>query len=303
MNGKKPVAHVSESKKKTVKELSNLIKENKTVLVCSIKGIPASQFQEIKKSLRDYVKVKVPKKSLIFRAIDDSEKENIKEIKNFIEEQFTILFSEMDSFELAAELLKTKTPAKAKPGQIAPGDIEIPAGPTDLVPGPAVSELGAMGIQIKIEKGKINIQKPKVIAKQGEEISGQAADIMSKLDIKPFTIGFIPLAAFDKEKDILYKEIDIDKEKYLGMLKDAYARALPFAVEINYYNQETIRVMIAKAASHERKLNKIITGEPDEPVAESPESSEEEEKGEDKQEEKKEESNQDASAGLASLFG
>ncbi|MFW6282793.1 MAG: 50S ribosomal protein L10 [Minisyncoccales bacterium] len=303
MENKKAIAHVSERKKEIVKELKGLIKNSKTILVCSIKGIPASQFQEIKKSLRDYVKVKVPKKSLMTRAIDESEKKEIKKIKDVIEEQFTVLFSDMDGFDLASDLLKTKTPAKAKPGQEAPEDIEIQAGPTDLVPGPAVSELGAMGIQIKIEKGKINIQAPKVIAKKGEEISEQAADLMSKLDIKPFSIGFTPLVIFDNEKNTVYFDIDIDPEKYIDMLKQAYSKALPFAVEIGYYTDETVRIMIAKAESHAKKLNKIITGEPDEPAPSeeaevTEESSEKAEKTEEKEEEKT-----DTTAGLASLFG
>ena len=57
-----------------------------------------------------------------------------------------------------------------------------------MIPGPAVSELSALGIRIKIEKGKINIQKSKTIVKKGEKISQAAADLMSKLDIRPFEI-------------------------------------------------------------------------------------------------------------------
>jgi len=101
-------------------------------------------------------------------------------------------------------LEESKSPAKAKPGQEAPEDIEIPEGPTDLIPGPAISELGALGIQIQIEKGKIHIKEAKVIAKQGAKISQGAADLMGKLDIKPFSVGFIPLCSFDtKERNYI----------------------------------------------------------------------------------------------------
>ena len=74
MTGKKS-AHVSEEKKKIVRELSDLIKNKRTILIASIKNIPGSQFQEIVKKLRGKAIVKVPKKNLIFRAIDDSGKE------------------------------------------------------------------------------------------------------------------------------------------------------------------------------------------------------------------------------------
>ena len=61
---------IPESKKKTVAELSELIKNKKTVLIASIKDLPASQFQEIGKKLRGKAIVKVPKKNLIFRALE-----------------------------------------------------------------------------------------------------------------------------------------------------------------------------------------------------------------------------------------
>ena len=194
---KQVVEQIPERKLKTVKELVDLIKNKKTVLIASIKNLPASQFQEIGKKLRGKAIVKVPKKNLIFRAIDESGNTNAEKIKEQIEDSSAILFSDLDSFELAGELLKSKTPAKAKAGQEAPFDISVEAGPTELVPGPAISELGSLGIQIQIENGKINIKEEKVIAKEGSKISQGAADIMAKLDIKPFSIGFIPLSGFD----------------------------------------------------------------------------------------------------------
>ncbi|MCK4553129.1 50S ribosomal protein L10, partial [Candidatus Pacearchaeota archaeon] len=182
---------IPNQKIKSVEELSELIKNKKTILIASIKNIPASQFQEIGKKLRGKAIVKVLKKSLIFRAIDSAGNEAVKKLQEHVVDSVAVLFSDLDSFELASELEESKSPAKAKAGQEAPEDIEIPEGPTDLVPGPAVSELGALGIQIKIEKGKIHIKNAKVIAKQGEKISQGAAALMSKLDIKPFSIGFI----------------------------------------------------------------------------------------------------------------
>ena len=155
---------------KTVEDLKNLIETKKTILIASIKNLPASQFQEISKKLRGKAIVKVPKKNLILRALDSSSKAAIKDLKEKVEDSVTILFSDLDAFELASELLNNKSPAKAKTGQEAPEDIEIQAGPTDLIPGPAISELGALGIKIQIEKGKITIKEPRVIAKKGGKI-------------------------------------------------------------------------------------------------------------------------------------
>ncbi|MEJ2267518.1 MAG: 50S ribosomal protein L10 [Nanoarchaeota archaeon] len=288
-------AHVSEGKIKAVKELSDLLKNKKTILLASIKNLPASQFQVISKKLRGKAIIKVSKKNLLMRALEESGNESLKNFKNYLQEDIAILFSDIDCFDLASELLENKSPAKAKPGQEAPEDIEVQAGPTELVPGPAISELGALGIQIKIDKGKINIKEPKVIVKEGEKISENAAGIMSKLDIKPFSIGFIPLSALNIKDNKLYLEIKIDKEKTIADLKEAFGRALPFAVEIGYLSKDTIGFMIQKAGAYANKINRIMTGEPEtvaEVVEESP-----------KEETKKEEEKAPAAAGLGALFG
>jgi len=255
---KKPETHVSKEKIKNVAELGKLIKENKTIFVASIKNIPGGQFQEIVKNLRGKAVVKVPKKNLIFRAIDANENPEIKDLKEKIKEDVVVLFSNLDSFELASELVKSKRPAKAKPGQIAPTDIEIPEGPTELVPGPAITELGALNIPIQITDGKIHIKKAKVIAKQGESISKGASELMGKLNIKPFTIGFIPICAFDTEEKKLYVDIKIDPEEAVNELQNAFGRALPFAVEIGYVTKETITFMIGKAGRNEMVLESLL---------------------------------------------
>ncbi len=255
----KSKSSVPEYKKKAVKELSQLISNSKTILVASIKNLPSSEFQEIGKKLRSKAIVKVPKKSLILRAIEESKNEKLKEIEEELKDSFAILFSDIDSYELAGELLKNKSPAKAKPGQIAEEDLIIPAGPTELTPGPAISELGALGIQIQIKAGKIEIAKEKLITKKGEAISQGACDILGKLDIKPFSVGYIPLSAFDNNSGVLYKNIEIDTEKAVSELLECYSKALPFAVNVGYATQETIKHILTKVAIQEKALLQKIS--------------------------------------------
>jgi large subunit ribosomal protein L10 len=249
--------HVSKKKIEGLSEITKLAKEKRTILIASIKNIPLSQYQEISKKLRGKAVVKVPKKSIIFRMLDSLKEKSAEEFKERIHESTAVLFSDMDAFDLAAELVNKRSPAKAKTGQEATSDIEIPAGPTDLVPGPAISELGALGIQIQIDKGKISIKEPKVITKKGEKITAAAADVMSKLGIKPFTIGFVPLAALDTKEKKVYSEIRIDREGTVNEIKSAFAKALPFAVAIGYASPETIKFLIQKAGRQELAMEAI----------------------------------------------
>jgi len=254
----KSKTQVPKYKKEAVKELAELAKSKKTILIASIKNIPASQFQEIGKKLRGKAIIKVPKKSLVLLALENSKNENMKKLRENIGDSVAVLFSDLDSFELASKLEESKSPAKAKAGQEAPEDIEIPEGPTDLVPGPAVSELGALGIQIQIEKGKISIKEAKVIAKKGEKISQKAADLMGKLDIKPFSIGFIPLCALDMQEGKFYAEIKVDRKGTIETLKIAYSKALPFAVAVGYATKSTIKFLIGKVGIYEKALGKFL---------------------------------------------
>ena len=275
---------IPQKKIKAVEELVNLIKNKKTILITSIKNIPASQFQEIGKKLRGKAIVKVPKKNIILRAFENSGNNNAKKLESEITESIAVLFSDLDSFELAGELLQNTTATKAKAGQEAPEDIEIPEGPTDLVPGPAISELGALGIEIQIEKGKINIKKPKIIAKKGEKISEGAANLMSKLDIKPFAIGFLPQSAFDTKENKLYLEIKIDKEGTLNELKDSFSKSLAFAVEIGYFSKETIGFLLAKANAHGKAIENLTANKKPAEEKKEVETTSEEEPAEEKKE-------------------
>lgn len=291
---KKAVANIPEKKLKAVEELTNLIKEKRTVLVADISNIPGSQFQQISKKLRGKAVVKVPKKNLLKRALEKANKGKSVELADNFSGANALLFSDLDSFELAGDLIKKRSPAKAKVGQIAPTNIEVPEGETDLVPGPAISELGALGIQIQIQAGKIHIKEPKVVAKEGEAISQGAADILSKLNILPFSIGFTPLSAYDDKDGVVYNEIKIDTELTIEELKDSFARSLGFAVNLGYTTQETTPLMVQKAASHEKRLISVITGEPE--VVAQAEPAEDAPAEETKQEEKKEEVKTDFAA-------
>ena len=287
---KKILSHVSKEKINTVKELADLIKGKKTILIADISSIPESQFQKIGKKLRGKAIIKVPRKNLFFRAIDESKNETLQKIKEFFNRPLAILFSDLDSYDLAGELIKNKSPAKAKPGQIAPDDLEVPAGPTDLVPGPAISELGALGI-------KIEIKEPKVLTKKGEKISDGVSAMLSKLGIMPFTVGLIPISSYDSKENKIYIDIKIDREKAINELKDSYERLLGFAVNLGYLTKETTPLILQKAASHEKRIIKFITGEPDEVITVQ------EEKKNDISPSKKEEKQVSAAEGLASLFG
>lgn len=254
----KTVAHVSEAKKEKVKVMSELMKK-KTIMVISVKSLPSAQFQDIKKKLRKIANVRMARKSIINRALEKSGINELKELEKYVTDGTAVLFSDSDAFEISGILADEKSPQKAKPGQVAPFDIEVKAGPTELLPGPDISALSAVGLIPKVEKGKISIGQDKVLVKSGAKITDAQAAIMGKLGIVPFKVGIDPVAAYMKGK--IYTGIKIDKASVIAELENMYGRALPFAVEIGYVNNETRDYLIAKAASHEAAIASLIKTE------------------------------------------
>jgi large subunit ribosomal protein L10 len=295
----KPKAHVSDAKKEKVKELAEKMKK-KTVMVISVKGLPSAQFQDIKKKLRSKARIQVAKKSLVDFALDHSGIKELHDLVPYVDDSTAILFSDHDAFEIAGILANEKSPQKAKAGQIAPFDIEVKAGPTELLPGPDISALSAVGLAPKVEGGKIAVMQDKVICAEGKTISEAVASIMAKLDIVPFEVGIEPVAAYDADDKKVYAGIKIDKEGTISELEYAIGRSVPFAVEINFPTAETIPFIIAKASAHEAKINRIMTGEPEPEVEEVAAPAE---VTQTQEETKPEEPKQESAAGLASLFG
>jgi len=162
-------AQVSDVKKAKVKELAELMKK-KTVMIISIKGLPSAQFQDIKKKLRSKASVQMVKKSVVNFSLDHCGIPELKDLVQYVDDGTAILFSDVDAFEISGLLADQKSPAKAKAGQVAPFDIEVKAGPTELLPGPDISALSAVGLAPKVENGKIAVMQDKVIVKEGEEI-------------------------------------------------------------------------------------------------------------------------------------
>jgi len=258
--GKKEIAkrEVPQQKLKIVQELADNIKKYRTTLIASIKGLPSSQFHEIKKNLRGKAIIKVVKKTAAIRAIDSVGKESLEEIKKLINADIALFFSNSEPFELSAILADHQSPNKAKAGDVAPEDINIEPGPTNLVPGPAISELSAVGLKVSVEGGKLAIKLPHTIVKKGEVIKENVASVLAKLDVKPMKVGFEPIAAYDAVENKVYVGIRIDKKKALEELKELIGKALGFAIKINYVTRETIPFYLGKAAREEAILANLV---------------------------------------------
>lgn len=241
-----------------VKSLADSMKKYRTILIASCKGLPSSQFHAIKKSLRGTADIKMVKKNAALRAIEATGNKAIVDLKQQLTADVAFFFSELDAFTLSAMLTDNQIPSKARSGDIAPEDIEIQPGPTDLVPGPAISELSGVGLKVAVKEGKLEIIKGAVVAKKGEPIKENVAAVLGKLGVSPMRVGFIPVAAYDNNDQKVYVGIKIDKAAALEEVRDLIKKALGFAIAVKYPTDQTIKYFLAKASLEEKALSQRL---------------------------------------------
>ena len=163
--------HVSEVKHKEVETLRSLFSEYDTIALVDLTSLPSPQLQIMRSKLKkDNVVVRVTKKRLIKKALENFKgKKGIEEFVPFLDNVMpALIFSRLNSFKLSLFLRKNKSKVAAKPGQTAPKDLVVNAGPTSFAPGPMIGELGSLGVKAVVEQGKIVIKKDTVVVKKGE---------------------------------------------------------------------------------------------------------------------------------------
>lgn len=243
------MAHVAEWKPEEVKQLTDLLTTSKVVGIVEIGGIPAPQMQKMRKGLHGTASIRSAKNSLIFRALDDAEKQikGISDLKELITGQTAIIATDMNPFKLFAKVKGTRTMAPAKGGETATHDISVKAGDTPFKPGPVVGELQKAGIPAAIQEGKVVIKDDKVIVPEGEKITTEVAQMLTRLEIFPVEIGMNLHAVFENGSIFKPDVLDIDVDGMMGRMRQASTNALNLAIEAGWYNELTIRPLLMKA--------------------------------------------------------
>ena len=243
------MAHVAESKKKIIKEFSDLVNSYPVIGVVDMENLPTAQLQKMRGQLRDKVLIRMTKRRLINLVLDNTKekKKSIEEMKNYLTGMPALLFTKDDPFILAKTLKKSMSTAPAKPGQVAPKDIIVTAGPTPFSPGPVISELASAGIKTAIENGKIVVKSDAVVVKKGDKVSLAISGILARLSVEPMEVGLNLTAVYDNGTIFTRDVLDIDEEEFMSKIKTAYNSAIGLALELSFLTKETTEIMIAKA--------------------------------------------------------
>lgn len=244
-----PSLKVLETKKQTMNEIMELIKSHEVVAAADLQKVKSFQIQEIRKKLRDKMQIKTVKTSIIKMAAEKlaQEKKNIVEFTSLLTGPFSLIFTDMNPYNLIILLSKSKVKVPAKEGDVATEDIMIPAGNTGLPPGPLISEFNEVGIQTRIEEGSILIAKDTIVANKGEMVSGKLVQVLSRLGIKPMESGLSLMAAYEDGTVMNADELTLDLDQFKANIRDALRQSMNLAVYSNYLTKETTVPILSKA--------------------------------------------------------
>ena len=331
------MAHVAPIKKQIVEDLARRFISSKVIGIANIKGIPAPQFQAIRKNLAGRATITVTKNNLLRLALQQasSEKPDLAKLSEVIEGQTAVIMADVNPFRLYRELEATKSRAPARGGEAAPEDLWVREGETPFKPGPIVGDLQKAGIPAAIERGKVVIKKDKLLVKAGERIPREVAQSLARLEIFPLIVGLDLRGAYENgtvfrrdalaiDDALVRSQISLAGRQGLGLamaaaypskgtirplLGKAHRQALSLAIESQFPTKESVTFLLAKAyaqmlsvaARAPDALDEDLRGKLTSTAA--PPSGVKDKKPEEKKDEKKEASEEEAAAGLGALFG
>lgn len=245
-----PSKRVLKQKQEIIDWIIDTCKRYKTIAIANLESLPAKQLSEIRDKLRDKGLIKVTKKTIIIRALQESEKQglnNISQLNNYIQGMPALVFSNYDAFSLVQFTKRNKSKAPIKAKQRTPEDIIIKAGPTSFSPGPIIGELGAFRVKTQVEAGKVLIKENTKIANAGDIIDQKLANILTRLGIEPISIGLNITACYESGEVIPADVLDIDIDKIKNNISECFLKTKTLAVSIGYVNKETIKELLRKA--------------------------------------------------------
>ena len=233
-------------KKKQVNELYNNLKGAKMFAFIKLKNLPDNLFQNTRKLLRKDAKIFVYKKVVAERAFKKLGYNDPSLIKYFKEPVAILISNNITPYKLYWFFKKNKLKRAAKPGEIAPFDIIVPAGETDFPPGPILSELKAAKIQARVQKGKIVIANDSLVAKKGDIITETVAKALQKLDILPFDVNVELLIA--QSDGIMFPPelLSISSEQLTQDIKSSFMDGYSLSINANVPTKDNIELLLNK---------------------------------------------------------
>jgi len=230
------------------------------ILIVGCNNVGSKQFQQIRMALRGKAIVLMGKNTMMRRIINDlielDPKNVVKNLLPLVEGNIGFIFTNGDLAEVKTIIEANRVPAAAKAGTLAAVDVIVPPGPTGCDPG-QTQWFQALNVPTKITKGQIEIVSELKLIKQGDLVGPSEAELLRKLNIRPFSYGLKLQSVYENgavfDAKVLEMTQDVMRAKFYEALNRLSALSMaagyPTFASLPHQVGNGVRTLIAIAAA------------------------------------------------------
>jgi len=302
--------------------LLSLVEEFPKALVVTVDNVGSKQMQQIRISLRGHGEILMGKNTLIRKCLRGhlEKNPNLERLMPWIRGNIGFVFTKDDLKATRDRILANKVKAPAKAGAIAPIDVWVPAGNTNMGP-EKTSFFQALAIPTKIARGTIEIINDIHLIKKGDKVGASEAALLNMLNVSPFAYGLVLKQVYEDgfcyEPSVLDVSADDLRAKFVAGVRNVAAVSLqigyPTLASVPHSLVNGLKKLISVAVATDisfpaAEKTKAYLANPSAFAAAAP-AAKKEEKKEEKKVEKKEEKKvekkpeSDDEGGFGDMFG
>lgn len=186
-----------ERKAEYFEKMKGLLAQHDKILVVHADHVGSKLFADVRRGLRGKATVLMGKNTMMRKVVSDEigddESHPLKSLLPLLKGNVGLIFVNAEGPESSLGACKDvineyTVPAPARAGVVANCQVIAPGGPTGCDPS-MTNYFQALDIPTKIVKGQIEIQRDVLLVGPGEKVLAGHADLLQKLNIKPFTYG------------------------------------------------------------------------------------------------------------------
>lgn len=241
-------------------KLVDLVENCALALIVDVDHVGSTQMQRIRMALRGDATLLMGKNTMIRTALRkrmdelDAEVESgeatvgHKAVLDNVSGNMGFIFCHTSAaMTKVREVLQVEVvPAAAKAGVVAPKDVMIPMGPTNLEPS-QTNFFQAMNIPTKIVKGAIEVTQDFKVCVEGERVVLSAQALLTKLGIRPFEYGMKVRQVYQDKCVFDAAVLDIDDNVLVGKFMKGVSHVAAFGREIGIPTEAGLPHMICSA--------------------------------------------------------
>jgi len=188
----------ADRKKNYWARLVSLLDEYHKILIVTADNVGSNHMQKIRRAMRGKAVLLMGKNTMIRKAMRDhlEKTPSLEALLPYVKGNIGLVFTNGDLADVRTKLTELKVQASAKAGSIAPIDVIVPAGNTNMEP-TKTSFFQALSIPTKINRGTIEIINDIHLLTVGQKVTLSQAALLQMLGVRPFQYGLKVQTVYD----------------------------------------------------------------------------------------------------------